>query len=95
MAEEKKKKKKYPKLSKGQAIEIIKAMLEGVRFNSKDIVKDYKISQGSANKFLSLIKKPIVKISENDPLPESYLNPQSVKDVAASALYDCGFKTSD
>ena len=83
--------KKYHQLSLQDGIEIYEKLVEGKkRITVTQIITDYKVSKGSAEKFLRELNKMKKKAKDDDSI-ENDLFPKSVKDVAKAVLYKNGY----
>lgn len=87
----KKPRKKYHQLSLQDGLEIYETLVEGKkRITVAQIIADYKVSKGSAEKFLRELNKKKKKAKDDDSI-ENDLFPKSVKDVARAVLYKNGY----
>lgn len=83
--------KKYNQLSLQNGLEIYETLVEGKkRITVAQIIADYKVSKGSAEKFLRELNKKKKKARDDDSI-ENDLFPKSVKDVARAVLYKNGY----
>jgi len=83
--------KKYHQLSLQEGLEIYGKLVEGKkRITVPQIITDYKVSKGSAEKFLRELNKKKKKAKDDDSI-ENDLFPKSVKDVARAVLYKNGY----
>lgn len=83
--------KRYRQLSLQDGMEIYEKLVEGKkRVTVEQIVAEYKVSKGSAEKFLRELNKKKKKAKDEDFI-ENDLFPKSVKDVARAVLYKNGF----
>jgi len=83
--------KRYHQLSLQDGLEIYEKLVEGKkRVTVEQIVAEYKVSKGSAEKFLRELNKKKKKAKDEDFI-ENDLFPKSVKDVARAVLYKNGF----
>jgi len=89
--EKKRTRKKYRQLSLQDGLEIYDMLVEGKkRITVAQIIADYKVSKGSAEKFLRELNKKKKKATDDDAI-ENDLFPKSVKDVARAVLYKNGY----
>ena len=83
--------KKYNQLSLQDGVEIYEKLVEGKkRITVAQIITDYKVSKGSAEKFMRELNKKKKKAKDDDSI-ENDLFPKSVKDVARAVLYKNGY----
>jgi len=89
--DKKRTKKRYHQLSLQEGLEIYEKLVEGKkRVTVAQIIVDYKVSKGSAEKFLRELNKKKKKAKDDDFI-ENDLFPKSVKDVARAVLYKNGY----
>lgn len=87
----KRRRNRYHQLSLQEGLEIYEKLVEGKkRISVEQIIAEYKVSKGSAEKFLRELNKKKKKAKDDDFI-ENDLFPKSVRDVARAVLYKNGY----
>ena len=86
--------KKYHQMTKAEVGTLLDKLLSGeTPPTSDELAKEYKVSLGTDNKLIRLLKSPMMNIPEYEKvMPKGYMFPSSVDEVVDAALYDKGYK---